>query len=141
MASVAALACGGGGDPAAGLASDAAKAKDLRAYASVQQGLADAALVRAESGGYGSGTDDLVARLKARDGSKTFTTAASDGPESIQVTGGGSSPVMLVVKSPADNYLGGWTDGANTRYYRGTEAPAPSATAPEGGGWSAQPPL
>jgi hypothetical protein len=142
LATAAVLGCGGGGeDPAAGLARGADKARDIQAYGSVQQGLAVAALVRAESGGYGSGTDDLVQRLKARDPSKAFTTAPSNGPEEVQVVGGGTSPVMLVAKSPSDAYLAGWTDGAATRYYWGEQAPQLSATPPEGGGWSAQPPL
>lgn len=142
LATVAAFGCGSDGDdPAAGLARGADKARDVQAYGSVQRGMAVAALVRADTGGFGTGADDLAQRLKARDPSVNFTTAASNGPEEVQVVGGGTSPVMLVAKSPSDAYLAGWTDGAATRYYRGVQAPQLSATPPEGGGWSSQPPL
>ncbi len=142
LATAAMLGCrSSSDDPAAGLARGADKARDVQAYSSVQRGMAVAALVRADSGGFGTGADDLAQRLKARDQSITFTTAASNGPEEIQVLGGGTSPVMLMAKSPSGAYLAGWTDGAATRYYRGLDAPQLSAVPPEGGGWSPQPPL
>ena len=47
--------------------------------------------------------------------------------------GGGTSPMMLVAKSPSGAYLAGWTDGAATRYYPGLEAPQLSAVPPDAG--------
>lgn len=142
LATAAVLGCGGDGEnPAAGLDRNADTARDVQAYSSVQRAMAVAALVRADSGGFGTGAEDLAQRLKARDPSLTFTTAASNGSEEVQVVGGGTSPVMLVAKSSSDAYLAGWTDGAATRYYRGEQAPQLSATPPQGGGWSPQPPL
>lgn len=142
LATVAVLGCGGDSDnPAGGLARDADKARDIQAYGSVQRGMAVAALVRADTGGFGTNAEDLAQRLKARDPSVNFTTEDSNGPEEIQVQGGGTIPVMLVAKSPSDAYLAGWTDGAATRYYRGEQEPQLSATPPQGGGWSPQPPL
>jgi hypothetical protein len=137
-----AAGCGGGGDdPAEPLAAGAAKARDIQAFASLQQGLVAANLVRAEAGGsYGAGAADLARRLQEKDPSKQFVTTASSGPEVVQVLGGGSGPAMLVVMSPSSAYVAGWTDGSQTRFYRGDQPPAFSAGRPEGGGWGDSPP-
>ncbi len=130
----------GGGDPAEGLARGADTARDAQAFSSLTQGLVAAGLVRAEAGGYGSGNADLAQRLQARDPSKRFTTGPSAGHEQIQVVGGGPT-AMLVVKSPSGMYLAGWVNGGLTRYYRGGQPPPFPAGAPQGQGWSDQPPV
>jgi hypothetical protein len=136
------LALGGcGGDPAAPLATSADKARDALAFSSVQQGLVAAGLVRAESGGsYGAGADDLGQRLQERDPSLRFSTAPSSGPTQIQVLGGGSSPALLMARSSSDAYLGAWTDGTTTVYYRGDQPPQLTTEPPSGAGWSDTPP-
>jgi hypothetical protein len=134
--------CGGGGeDPAEPLAAGAAQARDIQAFASLQQALVAANLVRAEAGGsFGANAGDLARRLKERDASKQFVTTASTGPEVIQVLGGGTGPAMLVVLSPSNAYVAAWTDGSQTGFYRGEQPPAFSATQPEGAGWGDSPP-
>lgn len=132
--------CGASGDAVDPLLNQADKARDAQALSSLQQALTFAALVRTESGGsYGSGAEDLAQKLQAKDPSKKFSTAASGGPEQIQVLGGGGA-AMLVASSGSDSYLAVWDDGNGTpMYYRGAQPPPFSAQRPSGGGWSDRP--
>jgi hypothetical protein len=133
------VGCGGSDKTLDPLVSRVDQSRDAVALSSLQKALVIAALVRAESGSYGAGPDDLAQRLQSRDPSMRFSTALSSGPEQIQVQGGGAAPAMLVVQSTSMNYLAIWSDGATTAYYRGVQPPALPAQQPAGGGWSAQP--
>lgn len=131
-----------GEDPLEPVISQADRARDARALSSVQQALVTAALVRTETvGTYGSGTNDLIARMRSRDPTKQYTAGASTGPDVIQVVGGGSAPLMLVAYSKAPAYLAAWQEGgAGTVYYRGEQPPQYTRQAPAGAGWSQTPP-
>jgi hypothetical protein len=131
--------CGKSDETLDPLLSRADQGRDAQALSSLQQAMVVAALVRAESGGYGAGPDDLAQRLQSRDPAKHFSTAPSTGPEQIQVQGGGAAPAMLVVQSTSKNYLAVWSDGSTTAYYRGIQPPALPPQRPAGGGWSEQP--
>ena len=132
--------CGKSDEVVEPLLNQAGKARDAQALSSLQQALTFAALVRTESGGsYGSGAEDLAQRLQAKDPSKKFSTAASAGPEQIQVLGGGGA-AMLAASSGSDSYLAVWDDGNGTpMYYRGAQPPPFSPQRPSGGGWSDRP--
>jgi hypothetical protein len=132
--------CGGGNDAVDPLLGDVAKARDAKALTSLQQALTAAALVRAESGGYGSG-GDLVQKLQAKDPSKRFTSAPSTGPDDIQVLSGGSAAMMLVARSPSGAYLAVWDNAAGTTlYYRGDQPPQFARERPAGPDWTPTPP-
>jgi hypothetical protein len=140
LAALLSAGCGGGSDPAKGLAGDVGKARDAQAFSALSQALVAAGLVRAESGGtYGSGPADLAQKLQAHDPSIQFTTTPSTGPEQIQVLVGG--PVLvLVARSPSNAYLAVWQSGGQTLYYRGDQAPTFTGDKPAGPGWGAAPP-
>ncbi len=144
LAAVAVMAIGGcgnaGENAVGGLERGVARANDVSAQSSLQQGLVAAGLVRVESGGsFGTGPDDFAGRLQAKNPSLRFSTAGSDGPESVQVLGGGSGPATLVVHSSSGAFVAAWTDGGSTMYYRGEQPPAAGAGPSSGGGWSASP--
>lgn len=145
LAAVAALAafpagCGNTENTLDPLLSRVDQGRDVQALSALQQSMIAATLVRTELGGsYGTGPDDLAARLQAKDPSKRFGTGPSTGPDQVQVVGGGATPAMLVVQSTSRNYLAVWSDGNVTAYYRGVQPPAFVTQRPVGGGWSEQP--
>jgi hypothetical protein len=141
VAGIVVSGCGGSDDTVDPLLRNVDKATDAQALSSLQQGLTTAALIRTEGGGsYGGSGEDLVRRLQARDGSKRYSTAPSNGPEEIQVLGGGNGAVMLVARSPSKAYLAIWDDGSGTTlYYRAAEPPVFTGQAPGGSGWTTTP--
>ena len=127
--------CGSSGDAVDPLLSQADKARDAQALSSIQQALTFATLVKTESGGtYGSGAEDLAQKLQAKDPSKKFSTAASSGPEQIQVLGGGGA-AMLAASSSSESFVAVWDDGNGApMYYRGAQPPAFSPQRPSAAG-------
>ena len=132
--------CGGSDDIVDPLLGKVDEARDAQALSSLQQAQTAAALVRTESGGtFGTGAEDLAQRLQARDPSKRFTTGPSNGPEQIQVLGGGGA-ALLVARGQSQSYVAVWDDGnGSPMYYHGAQPPEFSAQRPAGGGWTAQP--
>ena len=138
---VVALGGCGNGDAAEGLVSNVDKARNAASLAALQTGLVTVALLQADSPG---GTaQDIAARLQAKDPTNRYTTAAPTGAGITQVVGGGGGPIMLVSlnSAPSDGrepyFVAAWQGGGATMYYAGREAPAYSASAPAGTGWSA----
>jgi uncharacterized protein YodC (DUF2158 family) len=131
--------CGGTEHVVDPLLSKVDLARDAQALSSIQQTLVTAALVRSESGEYGSNTADFAQMLQAKDPSHQFSTGPTTTPDQIQVLEGGPA-MMLMVKSVSNNYIALWDDGAGTLYYRGTQPPAVTAQRPTSAGWSDKPP-
>src|SRR5262249_34185175 len=117
-----------------------------RAVSSLQQGLITIQTTAAEGGGAPPTAADLAAALQQRDPNDRYTTAPPTDVGIVQVLGGGGGPVMLVgISGPPGSprppsYLAMWEASGTTRFYLGQQAPAYSATAPSGPGWSSSPP-
>jgi hypothetical protein len=134
--------CGAADDAVDPLLNSIDKAHAAQALSALQQAQVAATLVKTESGGtYGSGPEDLAAKLQAKDPSKRFSTAPSAAPEQVQVLGGGSAAILVAQGAP-DVYVAIWDDGnGSPMYYAGKQPPPFSAQRPAGGGWSSQPPI